>query len=94
MPFLAKILKEKNPKLITLFGGPHPTFYPGIINEPEVDAICRGEGEYAMLDLADSIDRKENFSMIANLWVKGVDGVTRNGSAAADFRFRQNAFSG
>ena len=75
---LAKILKEKNPKLITLFGGPHPTFYPGIINEPEVDAICRGEGEYAMLDLADSIDRKENFSMIANLWVKGVDGVTRN----------------
>jgi len=75
---LAKILKEKNPKLITLFGGPHPTFYPRIINKPEVDAICRGEGEYAMLDLADSVDKKKDISLIANFWVKSVDAVTQN----------------
>jgi radical SAM superfamily enzyme YgiQ (UPF0313 family) len=75
---LAKILKQKNPKLITLFGGPHPTFYPGIINELEVDVICRGEGENAMLDLAASIDKKENHSLTANLWVKNSDAVTQN----------------
>jgi radical SAM superfamily enzyme YgiQ (UPF0313 family) len=75
---LAKILKEKNPKLMTLFGGPHPTFYPGIINEPEVDVICRGEGEYALLDLANSLDKKENPSLTANLWVKDIDVVTQN----------------
>jgi radical SAM superfamily enzyme YgiQ (UPF0313 family) len=29
----------------SIFGGPHPTFFPDIIAEEHVDAVCRGEAE-------------------------------------------------
>ncbi len=31
--------------IATLFGGPHPTFFPEVIDDPGVDAIVVGEGE-------------------------------------------------
>jgi anaerobic magnesium-protoporphyrin IX monomethyl ester cyclase len=39
-----KILKE-NFKFLSVFGGPHPTFFPDIIKEDGVDAVVRGEAE-------------------------------------------------
>lgn len=42
----------------TLWGGPHPTFFPEMIELPWVDAICVGEGEEAALLLADGFDRE------------------------------------
>lgn len=36
---------KKNIRFYSLFGGPHPTFYPSFIGEDGVDAICRGEGD-------------------------------------------------
>ena len=30
-------------------GGAHPTFYPEVINDPYLDALCQGEGDDAML---------------------------------------------
>ena len=44
----SQIKKEK--KVLSIFGGPHPTYFPGIINHPAVDRACCGEGEYSMLD--------------------------------------------
>jgi anaerobic magnesium-protoporphyrin IX monomethyl ester cyclase len=35
----------------TIFGGFHPTFFPELAEHPDVDWICRGEGEGALLDL-------------------------------------------
>jgi radical SAM superfamily enzyme YgiQ (UPF0313 family) len=40
-----------------------------------VDIICRGEGEYPMLELCNRIDRGEDIHLIKNLWVKK-DGTT------------------
>jgi len=57
-------------KVLTVFGGPHPTYFPEIINHPAVDIVCRGEGEFAMLDLANAYDKDENPSAIPNLLVK------------------------
>src|SRR5262249_50030541 len=34
---------------VSVFGGPHPTFFPDLVKEPGVDAICRGEGETPLL---------------------------------------------
>lgn len=34
---------------VSVFGGPHPTFFPELVNEPGVDAVCRGEGEAPFL---------------------------------------------
>jgi len=64
--------------LMTVFGGPHPTFFPEFINEKAVDLICRGEGEYAMLELANAVDNSGDLSAIANLWVKKDGKVYKN----------------
>ena len=34
-------------KVLSVFGGPHATFFPEMIHEEGVDAICLGEGEGA-----------------------------------------------
>ncbi len=39
-----KTLKS-HANFFSVFGGPHPTFFQDIINNNEVDAICRGEGD-------------------------------------------------
>lgn len=39
-----QILKKKI-NFFSLFGGPHPTFFPSFIEERGVDAICRGEAD-------------------------------------------------
>lgn len=41
----------------TVWGGPHPTFFPEMIELPWVDAVCVGEGEEAALRFADAFDR-------------------------------------
>jgi anaerobic magnesium-protoporphyrin IX monomethyl ester cyclase len=39
------------------FGGPHATFFPEMIEEdPLIDGVCVGEGEGALLDLANALD--------------------------------------
>jgi len=53
-----------------VLGGPHPTLFPDIINEKSIDIICRGEGEFATVDLLAAIDKKKSYLHIKNLWVK------------------------
>jgi radical SAM superfamily enzyme YgiQ (UPF0313 family) len=62
----------------TVFGGPHPTYFPEIIDEPPVDIICRGEGEYPLLDLADKIDRDEDITSTLSCWFKKNGKIVRN----------------
>jgi radical SAM superfamily enzyme YgiQ (UPF0313 family) len=64
----------------TLFGGPHPTFFPELIELPFVDAVCVGEGEEAMRAFADAFDgRRERLPRgIANFWVKRDGVIERN----------------
>jgi len=64
-----KKLKE-NHKFVSIFGGPHPTFFPDFINEDGVDIICRGEGEQAFSKLLDSLEKGKDISGIGNLYVK------------------------
>ncbi len=47
-----KKLKEKF-NFFSMFGGPHPTFSPEMVEEDGVDAVCRGEGFDAMPDFVD-----------------------------------------
>ena len=61
-----------------IFGGASPTFYPDIIEHPAVDIVCRGEGEYALLDLLDSLEQGRDYSNTANLWVKEGGAIHRN----------------
>lgn len=66
----AKEIKNKFPLLPIVFGGPHPTFFPDIINNPNVDFVCVGEGEYAMLDLVNALQNKTDTEHIPNIYTK------------------------
>ena len=65
----AAYLKRLRP-VLTIFGGPHPTFCPDLINEPAVDIRCRGEGEETIVEIADKLDAKEPVSDTLNCHVK------------------------
>jgi len=72
---------EKVKKIIdkpVILGGAHPTFFPEIINDPSVDIVCMGEGEYAALELADKLDKGEDISGIKNLWIKKGGKIIKN----------------
>jgi radical SAM superfamily enzyme YgiQ (UPF0313 family) len=65
-----------SPKVFSFFGGPHPTFYPAMALQAGVDAICRGEGEEAFVDLVGRLTRGEDWFQTPNWCVAG-DGAAR-----------------
>jgi radical SAM superfamily enzyme YgiQ (UPF0313 family) len=70
--------KLKTRRNFIVFGGPHPTFFPEVIEHDAVDAICIGEGDFAMVELADRIADPDAVAAIANLHVKHDGRVVRN----------------
>jgi anaerobic magnesium-protoporphyrin IX monomethyl ester cyclase len=48
-------LKAEMPGVFSVFGGPHPTFFPEMVEEQGVDGICCGEGEEALVELVDTL---------------------------------------
>lgn len=76
---IAKEIKRNFPKdLVTIMGGPHATFIPEVIENPYVDIVCRGEGEEALLELCNRLDKKEDKSDILNLWIKNNGTIYKN----------------
>jgi anaerobic magnesium-protoporphyrin IX monomethyl ester cyclase len=60
-----------------LFGGIHPTLSPeASIRLPFVDAICVGEGEQAIVEMVDRLEKGEDIGDLANIWSKS-DGLIR-----------------
>lgn len=80
---LNRRLRAQLPGVLAIFGGPHPTFFPEMVQEDGVDGVCIGEGEYATLDLLNRLERtaqgvRVRDTHIPNWWLK-VDGdVVRN----------------
>ena len=68
-----RIKRELNIPIIV--GGPHPTYSPDMIDRPGIDIICRGEGELAILELAEAMEHDRDVTGIRNLHVK-----TRSGT--------------
>jgi len=58
-------------RAVTVFGGVHAIFNAGsLIERDEVDIVCIGEGEEALVDLCENIASKVAYTNIRNLWVK------------------------
>ena len=72
---IAQVIKQRL-NIPILWGGPHVTFFPKIIEEDYVDAVCVGEGEEAALEFANAFDKLNGKipTNIKNFWVK-LDGV-------------------
>jgi radical SAM superfamily enzyme YgiQ (UPF0313 family) len=65
-----------------LVGGLFPTTCPDFfINDENVDLICVGEGEHAIVQLAERLSAGKDISHIANLIVKKGNKVIKNGLA-------------
>lgn len=79
--------KVQDRKKLTILGGVFATYAPEIaISYPEIDIICRGEGEYALLELCNRYMMGEKFDDIQNLWVKRGDGkIVKNSIKLVDF---------
>jgi anaerobic magnesium-protoporphyrin IX monomethyl ester cyclase len=72
----ARQIKAAHPQLLVVAGGPHPTFYPECIAEPCIDAICRGEGDQALLAFVAFVEEHGAMpELLANWWVKQPDGT-------------------
>ncbi|MBN1354909.1 B12-binding domain-containing radical SAM protein [bacterium] len=70
-------IKRKH-RVFTLLGGPHPTYYPEVIQESCVDAICIGEGDESVVELCSRFDSNEDLSSIQNIWVKRDRSIIQN----------------
>jgi len=72
---MARLLKAEF-KVPSVIGGIHPTVLPELVLQEDCfDIVCRGEGEYALLDLVNALERGEDITKIPNLWVKDEHGV-------------------
>ena len=72
-----RIIKQ-HASAFSVFGGLHPTAAPEMIEEDGVDAVCLGEGDYAMLELADNLSEGKPITGIKNWWVKKNGVVFKN----------------
>ncbi|WP_407381882.1 B12-binding domain-containing radical SAM protein [Methanobrevibacter sp.] len=61
-------IKNVKPDTIVVLGGYHPTFeYKSVLKEPSVDIVVRGEGEYTMLELVQSIENGRDLVNVQGL---------------------------
>jgi anaerobic magnesium-protoporphyrin IX monomethyl ester cyclase len=76
---IAERIKKKDPYIFIVLGGVHATLNPEMsIQQPFVDAICIGEGEKAVVELANQIKNGNSPSHINNLWIKNLNGIEKN----------------
>lgn len=76
----ARLVKEFNCDIPVIFGGIHPTLCPErVINKPEVDVVCIGEGEVPLLTYVENYNKKGFNFKIPNLWIKNNSSIIRNG---------------
>lgn len=68
-------IKRQHPNAKIILGGIHPTLYPEVLNDPAIDFICRGEGEWPLVNLLDAIDTKTTVYDIPNISYKRDDAI-------------------
>lgn len=74
----AEIKKILGDNIVTILGGPHPTFMPETIESEGVDIICKGEGEYAVLELIEALNAGKDYTGIKNLVIKKDGKIHKN----------------
>lgn len=71
--YIKKILDDVplEKDIFTICGGSHATMEPESLEFiSRLDAICRGEGEYALLELVEALENNGDITRIKNLWIK------------------------
>jgi len=77
LEFAKKVKSTLNIPII--FGGVHPTLVPEVVMENDfIDMVCVGEGEEALLELANSLERGEKRIDIKNIWFRQKGKIIKN----------------
>ena len=72
---MASMLKSKKDIPIIL-GGIHATSVPEhVLKNTDIDIICRGEGDEAIVEVANALEANKSIDNIKNIWVKKEDGT-------------------
>lgn len=71
-------LKKDFSGFITIMGGPHPTYFPEIINEEGVDAICIGDGFEGLPEFLRMIENGLSGVPLKNIWWKNNSNIVNN----------------
>lgn len=74
----AREIKRLAKRPIIVLGGPHATFFPEIVREPEIDAVIRGEAEEPLNELLCAVEEGADFTKIQNVWTKREGEVVKN----------------
>jgi radical SAM superfamily enzyme YgiQ (UPF0313 family) len=86
-PYVKMVLNDMTEhRAFTILGGHHATLVPSCLEEnPRLDSICIGEGEYPMLEMVNAMAAGESIDAIQNLWVKKDDGnIVKNPTRSFD----------
>ena len=77
---VARSVKARWPKMITLFGGPHVSAVPElVITRSEVDAVCIGEGDDVFPQILKALSSGKFTSIMPNVWHKFINGQVIKG---------------
>lgn len=61
-----------------IVGGYDASFFPQIIEKTDIDALCIGEGEEALVEFANALESEKDYSNIKNLWIKKNNRIIKN----------------
>lgn len=76
---MTQAVKRSFPDIPTIWGGIHTTIVPeATISKPWVDMICVGEGEKALLNLCNRMERGDSIEDVENIWIKKDGNIIRN----------------
>lgn len=72
---VARLVKEINPGITVIAGGPHPTMAgPAALREPCIDIIARGEGEHTITELLNELSGGRDFNKISGIAFRNPNG--------------------
>lgn len=74
----ADAIKHTVPMTKIVFGGPHATFFPEIIQSEFVDFICQGEGDVALVELCHRKNKGNATTDIPGIWAKQNGRIYKN----------------
>jgi anaerobic magnesium-protoporphyrin IX monomethyl ester cyclase len=63
---------------VAIFGGPHPTYFPEMIEQQDVEMVCLGEADDALLEVVSAISERRDPSSVKNFWIKHDGAITKN----------------
>ena len=74
----ASEIKGVSPETKIIFGGPHATFFPKVIESDPVDYVCQGEGEIPFMELVHRMKSNGSTTDIPGIWAKQEGKIYQN----------------